>query len=113
MLTLYIGGPMTGYPDLNYPAFHKAENDLEQAGFTTLNPAHNNPDEKTWLNFMRMSLVQISQAHGLALLPDWHRSKGAQIEYQLFCDLGLEVRTVEQWLTGQLIHNEHPTLFQH
>lgn len=112
-MKLYIAGPMTGYPDLNYPAFHIAEEKLRAAGYETLNPAPNDPPEKTWLNFMRMSLVQISQADGVALLPDWLKSKGAQIEYNLAKALGLEVRTLEQWLEGVEVHNEHPTLFQH
>lgn len=97
-MKLYIAGPMTGLPELNYPAFHEAEAQLFKAGYTPLNPAPNKPENPTWLNFMRMSLVQISQADGIALLPGWELSKGARIEHGLARDLQLPVDTVEQWL---------------
>ena len=40
-MIVYIAGPMTGLPDLNYPAFNAAEEALTAAGHAVLNPARN------------------------------------------------------------------------
>jgi hypothetical protein len=99
---LYIAGPMSGLPDFNYPAFRTAEKELQALGYETLNPVDNVPvkDVPVWLDFMRMSLVQIAQADGIALLPGWENSPGAMIEQRLGTDLGLPVEPVETWLDG-------------
>lgn len=100
-MKLYIAGPMTGYVDLNYPAFKSAEALLVQAGFEVLNPVDNDPGDgkHDWLDFMRMSLVQISQCDGIAILPGWAESRGARIEVDLVRSLGLPVKYVEEWLS--------------
>lgn len=36
---LYIAGPMTGYPDANYPAFHVARDALLAHGYQVVSPA--------------------------------------------------------------------------
>jgi hypothetical protein len=38
-MIIYISGPMTGYPDLNFPAFHLAASVLRSEGFTVISPA--------------------------------------------------------------------------
>lgn len=89
---------MTGITQLNYPAFFEAEKKLQAAGYETENPANNVTDSPTWLNYMRMSLVQISKVDGIALLPEWGQSRGARIEHDLALSLGLEVRYLLDWL---------------
>src|SRR3546814_10570753 len=37
--TIYIAGPMSGYPEWNYPAFFRAEYTLEREGWDVKNPA--------------------------------------------------------------------------
>lgn len=39
MKTAYIAGPMTGYPEFNFPAFFAAQAKLEAEGWTVKNPA--------------------------------------------------------------------------
>jgi hypothetical protein len=36
---IYIAGPMSGYPDWNYPAFHAAADKLRKEGWTVHSPA--------------------------------------------------------------------------
>lgn len=103
-MKLYIAGPMTGLPDLNYRAFFDAETALHDAGYEVENPARNQAEgTASWLAFMRMSLVQISRVDGIALLPGWRDSKGAQIEEDLGRKLGLHVRYLHTWLDPEMI----------
>ncbi|WP_336715392.1 DUF4406 domain-containing protein [Arthrobacter sp. USHLN218] len=101
MTTLYIAGPMTSMPDLNYPQFFVAAAQLRRAGFTVLNPAENEaPNENpSWSDWMRLALAQLVQADGIALLQGWRESRGAQLEKELAVDLGLQLGTVPNWLT--------------
>jgi hypothetical protein len=100
MPTLYLAGPMTGLPDNNYPAFHDATAQLRAAGFTVLNPAETElpTGEDSWENYMRAGLTQVLQADAVALLPDWWRSRGAQLEHGTAHSLGVPAYHWEAWL---------------
>lgn len=39
MKKVYIAGPMTGYPEFNFPAFFRAQADFEARGWKVFNPA--------------------------------------------------------------------------
>lgn len=43
-MKLYIAGPMTGLPDLDFPAFHEAAAKLRAQGHEVINPAEINAD---------------------------------------------------------------------
>lgn len=101
---LYIAGPMTGLPEFNYPAFRDADQRLRRAGYDVLNPAdidaaHNptpdTPQEWDW--YMRHALRMVLAAEGIALLPDWWKSRGAALEVSVAAALNLPVRTVDDW----------------
>lgn len=103
MTTLYIAGPMTGLPDYNYPAFNRAADFLRGAKFTVLNPVdseQHNPTPGTpqaWDWYMRHALRMVLDADGIALLPQWQRSRGAQLEVQVAKALGVPCHPVERW----------------
>lgn len=99
-MRLYIAGPMTGLPEFNYPAFFAAAKELEDQGFTPINPARAEGRDgcKTWLDFMRASLRDLSECDGIATLPGWSGSSGAVIETTLVKSLGLPVRELNHWL---------------
>ena len=105
---LYIAGPMSNLPDLNYPAFHTAAAQLRRAGFTVLNPAESDAPNAnpSWADWMRLAIAQVIQADGIALLPGWRESRGAQVENELAKDLGMKRDTVRGWLT-QAEHDRH------
>jgi hypothetical protein len=42
--SIYIAGPMSGYPNWNYPAFHDAAKRLRDEGWTVFNPAEKDAD---------------------------------------------------------------------
>ena len=48
MKRIYLSGPMTGLPGLNFAAFHAMTTNLRAGGHTVTNPAEINPDGGTW-----------------------------------------------------------------
>lgn len=95
---IYISGPMTGLPDLNFPAFHAAADALRQAGHAPVNPADLNPDPAaTWQDCMRADIKALCDCDALALLPGWMNSKGAHLELHIAHRIGLEIGTVAEF----------------
>jgi hypothetical protein len=89
----YISGPMSGYPDWNFPAFHEAEENLRSLGYRVLNPARNFggrtdlPREK----YMREDITMLLEADTVFALPGWGASRGAQLEIAIAHALGIPV----------------------
>lgn len=103
---LYLAGPMTGYAQYNYPAFHETAAWLREAGYTVLNPAENpRPVTGSWLAFMRDALTLMLKADGVATLPDWQYSRGATIEMHLAADLGIPRQPAKDWLAQAAIQD--------
>ncbi len=91
MNVYYLCGPMTGIPDLNFPAFAEACAALRAAGDTVLSP-HEVPDEATWEGCLRSDLAQmVTKASALVLLPGWPSSRGAKLELSVALALGFDV----------------------
>jgi len=99
-LKLYLAGPMTGYPELNFPAFHAAAAQLRAAGYEVVNPAELNLDPGTpWRVCMQIDIRELVLCEGIALLPCWENSKGASLEYRIARGLDMQVERVEGWLS--------------
>lgn len=99
MTTCYLAGPMRGYPDFNFPAFHAAAADLRAKGWTVLSPAEADlaqgfdPTKNTLDGFdMSAALVRdvemVAKSDAVILLPGWRKSKGSGIEYAVARYLG-------------------------
>jgi hypothetical protein len=92
--TIYIAGPMRGYPKFNFPAFMDAEQFLS-FDWLPINPARKdlengfdpNKDEVTqemMLKFIRQDVdIIVNQAEAVCVLPGWEKSKGATAEVAL------------------------------
>jgi hypothetical protein len=105
-LIIYIAGPVTGLPDFNYPAFHRAADALLDQGYVVLNPVdteqHNDTGKpQRWDWYMRHALRMVLEAQALALLPRWEQSKGATLEVQVATALDLPIKPLDEWL-GQV-----------
>ena len=90
----YISGPMSGLPDLNYPAFFAAEEELKDKFNSILNPARLELDvdqSSTWENWMRKAIVMLTSASHVVLLPGWENSKGAKLELAIAEALNLTI----------------------
>lgn len=104
-LKLYVCGPMTGFVDYNYPAFHQAAADLRASGYEVENPADSeeaNPtgEPQLWAWYMKRAITKLMLCDGLALLDGWEASIGARIEVNLSHSLGIEIRHINAWLTA-------------
>ena len=100
---VYISGPMTGMPDLNFPAFHRAASQLRAAGFEVVNPADINPDVGAdWQQCLRADIVALMACDTLALLPGWEASQGAHLELHIAHRVGIAVTTLQQLLAPKL-----------
>jgi hypothetical protein len=100
-MTIYISGPMTGYPEFNYPAFHNAEQHLREIGYTVISPHELEPAEKTWEAFMRVDIKALMDCHKVVTLPGWENSRGARIEVNLAKELGMKVVEFESLITKE------------
>jgi len=79
----YLSAPMSGYPDLNYPEFHRITAILRSYGLTIINPAEGNPHNGNWDMCLTDDLTIILTEPGLdgtIFDGDWHKSKGDRLE---------------------------------
>lgn len=105
MKPLYLSGPMTGRPELNFPAFHEAAAELRAAGLEVINPADLNPEPgHPWHYYMRRDIAALMECDGVATLWDWKESRGARLEVHIARELGLPVRPYWAWLLLQRLH---------
>lgn len=103
-MRIYISGPMTGLPDLNFPAFHAAAFRLRAAGFAVVNPAELNPGSTDWHECMRADIRALCDCQGIALLDGWMDRSGAHLEVHIAHRLGMAVRNIDHWLEKGVSH---------
>jgi hypothetical protein len=103
-LRIYIAGPMTGLPGLNFAAFHAAARQLRGAGHDVVNPAEINPDTTmSWHACMRRDIAELVTCDAIYLLPGWGASKGATLEHHIAQRLGLIVAMVPWTATTETV----------
>lgn len=92
MKRIYIAGPMTGLPELNFPAFHAAATEWRAKGWEVVNPAEINADPKAdWLECMRADIQQLVTCDALYALHGWSKSRGATLEVTIAQRLGFDI----------------------
>ena len=96
MSRIYIAGPCTGLPEMNYPAFNALAKKLRAKGHHVENPAEN-PEQDSWEAYMRVAIAQLITCDTVVLLSGWSKSRGAKVENRLAVDLGLEVITAREY----------------
>ena len=95
---LYLSGPMSGYPDCNYPLFHAEAAVLRSHGYIVHNPAETGDMGSQYTDLLREDIRTILDCDGVATLEGWWSSKGAQIEITVAGAIGLPVRPVHEWV---------------
>lgn len=102
-MTIYLAGPMSGYPENNYPAFRSAAAYLRDLGYDVRSAhrvAHRTPEGRyeygqvegyAHEDYLRDDIrVALLPSQAIALLPGWHKSKGAVIEFTLAMGLNMK-----------------------
>ena len=99
MTRIYISGPMTGLPDLNFPAFHAAAAKLRASGYEVVNPAEINTDAgMSWEQCMRSDIKALCDCDTVVMLPGWMDSRGANFEVDIAIRLGMSVRGIDYFI---------------
>jgi hypothetical protein len=87
---LYLSGPMSGLPELNFPGFHAAAASLRADGHIVINPAEITTDHGAkWEDCLRADITQLVTCEGIALMPGWEGSKGARLEAHIARELNM------------------------
>lgn len=91
-MKLYLSGPMSGLPELNFPAFHAEAKSLREKGHEVVNPAEFEGDG-TWGDWILLDLLRLKTGDfgGLVQLPGWENSPGCKIEMIFAQRLGIQI----------------------
>ena len=98
-MRLYISGPMTGYPEYNYPAFEEAATYLRSLGYEVISPHEINDADDTdhpWEWFLRRDIAQLVTADAIVVLPKWWESKGARLETDIGARLEMPIYLLDE-----------------
>ncbi len=94
--TIYISGPITGVSNWE-DLFNKAAEFYKKLGFKVINPVElaKLAEEKygkdcSRKHYLKIDIESLLNCDGIAFLPNWESSKGAQLEKQIAKELELE-----------------------
>ena len=104
-MIVYLSGPMKGYPDSNFPAFHATAAALRSKGIEVVNPAEINPqgdenDADFYHQCLRADLKAMMDCEAIALMRGWEASNGANLELHVAHRVGMRVLFVDELLAG-------------
>lgn len=94
---VYISGPMTGMPDLNYPLFDAKEDLLFELGYMPVNPANNFNRAKghSRSDYLKLDLQKLLFCDYIYFLPGFEQSAGALLEALVARECGIPVLAIE------------------
>lgn len=93
---IYICGPMSGYPERNFPAFAKATELFRSLGFIVVSPVEigeelcGNDSSIKPAVFLRADIRKLLECDSIALLPAWEYSVGASCEVAVGISISLD-----------------------
>jgi len=93
---VYIAGPMTGYLNFNYDAFHKAAAAWRKAGWEVENPAEHfgGRTDLDYPAYIRAAIESVLGCDAIAPLNGWMSSRGATLEMGIALAIDLLVLDV-------------------
>jgi hypothetical protein len=99
MHKLYLSGPMTGIKDKNKNAFQNGTMQLRAKGYKVINPWELDMaiPQPSWAECLRRDIVALMRCNGVATLPGWKKSRGANLEVYIAQSLGWPVHSVSYW----------------
>jgi hypothetical protein len=93
-MRVYISGQISGLPiEKAKRIFDKAETALWASGYTPVNPMKEVPynEKYEWEDYMKADIKLLMDCEGICMLPNWRLSRGAIVEHNLGCTLGMKV----------------------
>jgi nucleoside 2-deoxyribosyltransferase len=97
-LTYYLAGPMSGYPEYNFPLFDVAAAVLRASKFSIQSPHEIDHGETAenrgglpYQTYIDAGLKMLESCQGIILLPGWPQSSGSCAELSRSIDLGMPV----------------------
>lgn len=112
IVRVYLGGPMTGFPQFNFPAFFEGAEVLRAWGFDVVSPAEldnestraaalasvdgapgtGSANGEVWEDFLARDIILLAQAvnpiQAGVFLDGWTKSRGANLEAAVLKSLG-------------------------
>jgi hypothetical protein len=89
---IYISGQISGIEETAFEIFEAAEKQLLSNGFAVVNPMKlPHKHQRDWTGYMREDIKALMDCDAIYMLPNWHASRGAKLEYSLAYSLGLKV----------------------
>lgn len=92
---VYLAGPMTGFPEHNFPAFKNYTTWLRNHGYDVVSPEELENKEtgprKSWEYYLTRDLRELLTCCAIAVLPGWEKSRGATLEIYVGWRLGFEI----------------------
>lgn len=102
-MKIYIAGPMSGYPEFNFPKFFETQKALEDMGWTVFNPANKDQEggvvtDKSYEKGDAVELIssgwdfrnaytwdanRVIEADAIYMIKGWEHSPGARGEWGL------------------------------
>jgi hypothetical protein len=99
---IYISGPMSDLPNLNWPLFNRTAVRLRSMRWEVVNPVEvNNDPSSPWLHCIAADLQAMEGCTAICMLPGWEKSFGAQIEHLAAQKLGLNIYLMEDLLQAE------------
>ena len=99
---VYISGPITDMPELNYPEFKHAEEKINALGLDTLVPHDFFQDIDTGgfihNDYMRVCIAEMMKADLVVTLKDWELSKGCKMEVNIAREIEIPVIHIVSFL---------------
>ena len=103
---LYLAGSITNnkrYKD----EFSRASWQLKNAGYVVENPIDFCNEDWSWQECMRKCIRVLSKQNAIAVIGDVQNSKGASLELKIGEALGMEIKSVDQWIEGNVLGLEN------
>jgi nucleoside 2-deoxyribosyltransferase len=104
MKRVYIAGPMTGYPEHNFPAFDAAKEQLATEGVIVVSPADITRAHVTdgissdgtitpeaYSFYVRLDILMLLECDEVVLLEGWFTSRGSRLEIAIAQACGIPV----------------------
>lgn len=114
----YLAGPMSGHPDLNFPAFHAWAKYLRAQGLEVVNPAEINGGDyeliayaamdaaqrlAQWRKCMRRDIIELMTCDAIYLMEGWKTSTGAMLESFIARSLDMPVTLLEGKMPPEVV----------